>query len=397
MITPTREVSTYLREIEDADWIQEAIMERFDNAIELMSPNTVVYGGAVRDGLSGKDLLGDLDLSVPSCELDRVHGSFEKNPKWIRLSGDETSNGYQDTLISRIKISTSSVITFKTFGDKLVQLVISKYGDRDPLQNAIYRARTVDIVCCGVVMLSDGRVFEAVPGAYQDCIDGVLRINPGITAIFVDALKQRIDKLTQRGWKSLIDIPRVIKDMEKQKEKEKKKAQRLLKLSKQNSIGSVLGTGRILPDTKGVYFNFSGKASVPARGGFMAEVDKHTIDNFFKSSVDRCADAIRQAAEISGEDVRIKLSQNGSIFYETRNGHSSYKVNKNFDAILNRIINEENVIAAKARKSPPVVNTIISSDPFGGTTISYDSSSTINATTSAGYIWPSGWSTSSST
>ena len=43
------EIPGYLKEIENVGWVQEIVMERFDNATELMVPTSIVYGGAIRD------------------------------------------------------------------------------------------------------------------------------------------------------------------------------------------------------------------------------------------------------------------------------------------------------------------------------------------------------------
>ena len=77
------ETMGYIREIPNTGWVSEAIAERFDNALEMMTPNSVIYGGAVRDVLSGKELLGDLDIVLPPEDFGKISNSFHTNSKWI--------------------------------------------------------------------------------------------------------------------------------------------------------------------------------------------------------------------------------------------------------------------------------------------------------------------------
>jgi hypothetical protein len=77
----------YMKEIE-IDWISELISERFDNALDLMTKNAMVYGGALRDSLAGLPLKGDLDISAPPEELEEIIGNFQSSSKWMIVERD---------------------------------------------------------------------------------------------------------------------------------------------------------------------------------------------------------------------------------------------------------------------------------------------------------------------
>jgi hypothetical protein len=197
-----------MAEIAGVDWVTEMISERFDNALELMTPNSIVYGGAVRDCLAEKPLLGDLDIAVSEDEFHELSRNFGINPRWVpvkpELFPSKQKSGSSE--ISRALAPMEAITSFRTINESICQLINSRYEGRDALDDAVYLARNVDIICCGVIMLPDGRVFEVVPFAYDDCKKGVLRLNKYATHRFIDGLPSRVDKLIARGWKNTIDV-----------------------------------------------------------------------------------------------------------------------------------------------------------------------------------------------
>ena len=326
------EMSEYLKEIKNTGWVQEIIMERFDNALELMTPSSIIYGGAIRDCLAGKDLLGDLDLAIPAEDFGCISETFHTNPKWIPLSShvkeqpvsSDKEQKEQFVIkssgdLSKLLAPMSGVSSFVTMGGKIVQLITSKYQDRDPLQSAIYVARMVDIVCCGMIMLCDGRIFEAVPGAYQDCLDGVLRINKDSDTIYLDAIEARVKKLTDRGWKNTIDVDKVIKEMEENREKIKRKEKRLAEArSKRNNTSPLDG----LKEHK---FLYGGLEEISS--GYMQEITKRQVENYFSGPVE-CVRLLRMFAEKEHINLRVKQTPIGSIYFETVNGVQAYKIQR---------------------------------------------------------------------
>lgn len=327
------EIPGYLKEIENVGWIQEMVMERFDNALELMSPHSIIYGGAIRDCVAGKELLGDLDFAVTAEDFGYISEAFQTNPKWIPTIPEEPGDGsglFQPVLkavknsgdMAKTLAPMSGVSSFVTMGGKIVQLITSKYQDRDPLQSAIYVARMVDIVCCGMIMLCDGRVFEAVPGAYQDCMDGVLRLNKSSDTIYLDALGTRVEKLVNRGWKNTINVAKVMKEIEDEREKAKRKEQRLAEARSKKS-----GTSP-LEGLKEYNFSFGGSDDKPILGGYMQEITKGQINSFFSGQPGECLGMLETIASRESINMRVKQTPIGSIYFETANGEQSYRVQR---------------------------------------------------------------------
>lgn len=321
------EVSEYLKEIESVGWIQEVIMERFDNALEFMTPSSIVYGGAIRDCISKKELVGDLDIAITPEDFIGISEAFHTNPKWIPSVNLDDGNVKSNVIkssgdIARRFAPMSGVSSFETTGGKVVQLITSRHQDRDPLQSAIYVARMVDIVCCGMIMLCDGRVFEAVPGAYQDCIDGVLRINKNSDTIYIDALDFRVNKLVNRGWKNTIDVKRVTKEIEDKREKAKKKEQRLAELrSKKNNINPVEGL-------KEFNFMFDGSDQKLVPGGYMQEIPKKQIELMFAGNSISCVKLLEDFASKEGVNLRVKQTPLGNVFFDAANAQQAYKIQR---------------------------------------------------------------------
>lgn len=325
------ETPGYLKEIEDAGWIQEIIMERFDNALELMAPTSIIYGGAIRDCIAGKELLGDLDFAVTADDFGGMSEAFQTNSKWIPTISQSSGDEEVAQPVLKIKSSgdlaknlapMSGVSSFTTMGGKIVQLITSKYQDRDPLQSAIYVARMVDIVCCGMIMLCDGRVFEAVPGAYQDCLDGVLHLNKTSDTIYLDALGPRVEKLVNRGWKNTIDVAKVIKEIEDSREKARRKEQRLAELRSKRSEASPL------EGLKEYHFMFGGYEDKPILGGYMQEITKDMVDMYFTGHPAECLKMLELFASRESINMRVKQTPIGSIYFETANGEQAYRVQR---------------------------------------------------------------------
>jgi hypothetical protein len=200
-------ISNYLSEIKGVGWMYEVIAENFSNALDMISHDSLVYGGAVRDCLANKPLLGDLDIISPFGKSGLLIEAFSKSTKWILLNdGGGGSEAYKKQLM------VGKVYSFKGVDGKNVQIVVNnnKYSDRK-LDSCIETVRTVDIICCGVIMMNDGRIFEVIPGAYNDCLSGTLNLNKRKKDIDVAQLETRVSKLVERGWKSNIDMDRLKK------------------------------------------------------------------------------------------------------------------------------------------------------------------------------------------
>lgn len=203
--------SLHLKEIDDVGHVYEGICERFDDALELIGPNTVVYGGAIRDSLADLELLGDLDLAVPPEDFRELRERFLRHARWVPDSEMNMKQLASKYGVSRSRVgSLSDISQFVNSNGSKVQLVVSKMEDVSPLNKALQLSRQVDIVCCAVAMTQDGRVFETIPEAFEDCRARVLRLNKTSSNIFPDTLAERIRKLENRGWKSEIDVAKAL-------------------------------------------------------------------------------------------------------------------------------------------------------------------------------------------
>jgi len=235
----------------DVPWVAEVISERFDGAIELMTENSIIYGGAVRDALAGLPLLGDLDILVTDSDSECLKQAFNNSSKWIStdstlpitMSGKKKpyqsllpdiesfqpvgvnmhyKNAYEQPVISKVN-------TFQTIGGLQVQLVTFHTNEDHALpmssitRCALYPATFVDLKCCSLVMLSNGKVFETVKGSYQDCIDRVLRTHIINKNLDLDIFTKRVIKLEKNGWKSKINMRSVVRTVNKLKAAENKK------------------------------------------------------------------------------------------------------------------------------------------------------------------------------
>lgn len=198
----------YMKEIEDCEYVMEIITERFGDVVSNLFPTSVIYGGAVRDALSGLELLGDLDISVENMVYRDTIKKFTIDPRWIRDSGDiaGSGSGYQLSMDPN-KSSISGLTTFKSLGMKSLLTQVLRSNHPSPF----YPAHKVDIACCGVAMTIDGRVFETAVGAYDAIKSRTLTLNDNSSELNIDNLKARIIKLEKCGWKNKIDLHKVLK------------------------------------------------------------------------------------------------------------------------------------------------------------------------------------------
>ena len=166
----------HIVEIPNVEWVKEILAEKFDSAGEILTPNSIIYGGAIRDCLSGKELLGDLDVAVPAVEGTKIIDNLDTSPKWSRNGKNHFREDYRGKKESPI----AYVYDYKNVLNRVMQIIMVRgevTGESDPLASTIHVAKLVDIVCCGVFMTVDGRVFEALPGAFDDCVKADLRFN----------------------------------------------------------------------------------------------------------------------------------------------------------------------------------------------------------------------------
>lgn len=290
----------------DAPWVLEVISEKFDSAIELMSDNCVIYGGAIRDALAGLPLLGDLDMAVDQKTDMIIRPRFSDSIKWRPITQEfipklkdkkqisltsmqkivlqnyrkvgeqpkecierlitnlnnnsvvhfsmaggisELYNRHKTTTISNKpsyrpkphtsygenispNIPISNIYSYKDMDGAIVQIMKVKKSETNSgilvnaFDNITHLARMVDIMCCGVVMDKNGKVFEVVEGAYEDCKKRILNINPIIVDESLDIinLETRVLRLIERGWNSNIILDELKTEVIELKVASKKKA-----------------------------------------------------------------------------------------------------------------------------------------------------------------------------
>jgi hypothetical protein len=351
-------VPGYLKEVEDAGWVQEIIMEAFDGAIELMGETSVVYGGAVRDCLAGMDLLGDLDIAVSRPSFGGISEGFQKSTKWVpntepdlNEKPSEWAKSRNSGDLARTLAPMSGVTAFRGVSNRIVQLITTKRHTKDPFQDVLYMARTVDIVCCGVVMAADGRVFEAVPGAYQDCKDRVLRLNTASETIFVDALPARVEKLVKRGWKNTIDVKRALRDIKLAQDRLKKKQERQMMSMRRKMAVPEMAT--ITPgvmseaEMESTHNKFGEVVQeysirIPTahhtemEGGYTSEIKPEVFTELFDCNKQHMANEITRICTKYKTNARIKWTPIGKVYITAANYDICKRIMIDLNGMLSR-------------------------------------------------------------
>jgi len=183
----------------------EIIEDIFDDAISLLERyettfgkgKVYIYGGVLRDIISNSPIQGDLDVITTGS--DALNELFSSNPRW----------GKHNKKLSYAKYDFKYFDNYKyiNFYSKEVDII----GCKD-IQNHVLKT---DLLCCCLLMSLDGKIYEMVEGALNNCQTKKLNLNPLCTDLNKKKLINRIDKLKGRGWESEINIDE-IKDVEPQ-------------------------------------------------------------------------------------------------------------------------------------------------------------------------------------
>lgn len=202
----------YLNEIHGFENIYEILCETFGNVIQMLNSETIIFGGALRDVIAGMEIEGDLDVITSTSGYEKIRDVIESDVRWS-ISPSKGIMDYKEAGAVEVK-------EYISYDNKRVQFIIpndsgifSRIMDNystNTISKLIDSVRDVDIVCCGFVMLENGKVFEVLPEAYDDCKNKILRLNTSSKKIGIDRLKNRVSKLVQRGWISKIDMRTVI-------------------------------------------------------------------------------------------------------------------------------------------------------------------------------------------
>jgi hypothetical protein len=169
----------------------------------------LIYGGFVRDLIakahnpSFKEGFADIDIIL----LCKSHNTL------IRFL---VKNGYtlgSDEHAAKVYRHWGAVRSCYTLlpdnGGTRIQLVVPMPIEhvRSPsatmLRDALIQpVIAVDLVCCGVAITPNLKLIEVVPGAVADC--QAMQLTESSAASHKANLKERIKKLTARGWNSPI-------------------------------------------------------------------------------------------------------------------------------------------------------------------------------------------------
>jgi hypothetical protein len=251
----------HLKTIEQP-FIIEIIDERFDNISTMLTDNAVVYGSSITSIISGLKAEGDLDIAVAHIEFMTLCKRFADSSKWEQIAGEKiretdfsskkmfksptsltfrqspykpsymrnkpsrsNSRGLTPPPTKRGKPANSyrnisNIVTFKTIGDRCVQIIQAKEATHDPLSDALSVVRAVDFVFCGVAIDKHGKIFEVIKSALDDCTNKVIRV-----ANYHSKLKERFNKYVKRGWNLGISIDQAQENYLKRSKEENKNKQ----------------------------------------------------------------------------------------------------------------------------------------------------------------------------
>jgi hypothetical protein len=327
----------YLKKIDGLDWASETISERFDNALELLPSSAVVYGGAIRDVIANVPLLGDLDIGIDCRYVEEASEIFRRNPRWVPKDGFLASKpNLLERVLERRTLEVgrssskslalaaapmSAIVIFENIDGQIAQIMTSKADRGDPFLNAIYLGQTVDIVCCGMIVDMSGTVYEAVPGAYDDCKNKILRLNESSDTIYYDALQDRVNKLVGRGWTNTIDVAEVLKKAKaKEKRAARRAADRKISVRYTTNVSSKIGPGELLTSAKEVFRKEKEQEASPTWKTWGGESVHHKIDETYRhieaSEIPKHSDAMPRAVKADTMKRAVKAPPEPMMQFE---------------------------------------------------------------------------------
>lgn len=216
MLTPEKQPLKEYQSLE-CPWLIDAVQEKFDDALDMLDDNCVIYGGAVRDVLANLPIGGDLDIAVVRDALRSISSNFSNSVRWVQESNilPPSSPMRGSAHPTTAKKVISGVKTYLNDSGSSVQIIAAHSYTGMKVQGVdtgvLDIVTNVDIVACGVLSDLYGNILEIVPGAVKDCEERVLNFNYEIkaTPTSIERLKERIEKFVKRGWKNNIDISNI--------------------------------------------------------------------------------------------------------------------------------------------------------------------------------------------
>lgn len=166
------------------------------NTLYNISKNVRVFGGAVRDSISDREI-HDIDILVEKRAINKCCEILSNNGYRNSeiLTGKDISEMYK-----RISVINAPQTWLK--GGKIIQLITPTLNPYNGYKyEDVYKSimQGVDIRCCGVSF--DGKtLYENTPKAVEDCEVGFLKVMS--ENFFEESTRtlSRVYKLEKRGW-----------------------------------------------------------------------------------------------------------------------------------------------------------------------------------------------------
>jgi hypothetical protein len=204
----------------DAETLNERILTRLTNCFQTWGKDDVhdlkefleslgdpiIFGGAVRDAIAN-DEINDIDiLCAPQTRQNLVESLTERGYKIVPKEGSEIpADGFVSLRMekpgARGKTSKVDVISLpRHMSEKILQ-----GGDLEMMKKAYKLAMAemignVDIVACAVGYSAGGGLLEFLPNAVSQAKAKVIEVRKDNLMHHPDRAKERIEKLTSRGW-----------------------------------------------------------------------------------------------------------------------------------------------------------------------------------------------------
>lgn len=174
----------------------------------------VIYGGYVRDLIAKKynpnfsDGFKDIDILL----LPVSHSKFIKNLEENGYEVDHSESSEWRYLhwgaVSRVVTLVAKnpnknlprIQAARTIVNESFYNIKSKDKATEKLRDTLLEpVLAVDLVCCSLAITPNGKLIEVLGGAFNDAKNLILRESR--LAAHKDNIKERIEKLSKRGWK----------------------------------------------------------------------------------------------------------------------------------------------------------------------------------------------------
>ncbi|MGD9160889.1 MAG: hypothetical protein PVG39_20900 [Desulfobacteraceae bacterium] len=167
----------------------EILSETFGNFSSLLLDDAIIHGLAINSLIAGLPHEGELEVLLPTHLL----------------------------VIQREQVYSCGTWHFLESRKGIIRLE-GMYGQRLTIKGTANVHQTIDksyFVCNCIGSTKYGQIIEVVKNAYEDCKNGVIRINNYNVELGFDSLMSEISRYTKRGWKLAISLDLVKKNFDK--------------------------------------------------------------------------------------------------------------------------------------------------------------------------------------